>query len=949
LRRHVVVIFSLLFLTGLFADGAQANQYARTVPAKAAQLQQQTMAPSGRIVVKFTDDSALIVGTDGLIGGDRKTRQRVSALLAEKSFGLTLERRFSRSVEDVTADLARARARVHRDLPNLNRYGTLDLSGRGYDRDDLLRVVKAVLADPAVETAFLEPLAVPAALGFDAWTGKYTPPVFDPVDDDLPLAPEKATPNYQSLQGYLGAPPEGVNALAADALAGGRGAGMHMIDIELGWNWSHEDLPTPFITYGASSPDIDSRNHGTAVLGEIRGSDNGFGVRGITPDAQVGHSSAYNQSVANALYNASGALNEGDVMLIELHAPGPNALNDGTQFGYVCMEYWQDIFDAIQLVTANGRVVVEAAGNGTQNLDDPVYGSLFNRNFRDSGAIMCGAATSSGSPYSWSNNGSRVDLNGWGGNVVTCGYGDLYGSSIGEDVYYTRYFSGTSSASPIVTGAVVALQSMSKAAFDLTLDALTLRQFLADTGTPQLSGNIVGPRPDIMAAFTQLQWSLGQVSGTVTDSETGLPVADVLVSVPASGQTMLTGADGMYHFTTTVGFIDLDFSQFFYAGTSGVAEVAFDTPGVLDVSLDRHPTVDVVTRVSAQDGIDLTTTRVTPLDVPLTAIQGKAATDFTITGAPVGVPFDILVDNEPNHGADFLSVIPVESVEGFNLLTTQLAPATHNFDLWWESFVSSGENWTWGVPGGTAPASFSTDKCWGMGMTGFGYEPSLTDFLTSGQTNLYGHEQVLLSLHYWSDLEDGIDGVQMQIRGYNDIWESIAPLNGYSHDTVATLGMTPGWSGNSGGWQGAVFDITSYTDLLIVIRFKFTSDAEGTGTGFFVDDITFDTGDIVTPVLMEDEVPGLLNPVLTVAPNPFNPRTSIAWEITRPGSMALQIYDTRGRLVRTLMNEDSPATRGIAVWNGRDDAGAGLASGTYLVRVRESGGKSTTQRVTLIK
>ena len=101
----------------------------------------------------------------------------------------------------------------------------------------------------------------------------------------------------------------------------------------------------------------------------------------------------------------------------------------------------------VQEEGAVAGVVVEAAGNGSQNLDDAVYGQLFNREYRDSGAIMCGATTIGGTPYDWSNNGSRVDLNGWGGSVGTCGYGDLQDDN--EDVFYTRYFSGTSSASPI--------------------------------------------------------------------------------------------------------------------------------------------------------------------------------------------------------------------------------------------------------------------------------------------------------------------------------------------------------------------------------------------------------------------------------------------------------------------------------------------------------------------
>jgi serine protease len=320
-----------------------------------------------------------------------------------------------------------------------------------------------------------------------------------------------------------------VNALAVNDIPGARGANVKMVDVELGWNLTHEDLPGVFLAAGNTTSTLDSRNHGTAVLGEIRGIDNSFGVRGITPDCAIGVSSAYFSSTSQALLTGWNALDVGDVMLIELHAPGPNATGSG-QEGYVPMEYWQDNFDVIQTITAAGGVVVEAAGNGGENLDDPVYGGIFDRNYRDSGAIMVGAGNSSGVPYSWSNNGTRVDLNGWGGLVTTTGYGDLHGAD--EDEFYTRYFSGTSSASPIVTGSVVALQGMAKANYAFTLDAITIRTLLADNGTPQQPGNIIGPRPDILAAYQELEWGLGEISGVVTDLDTGLPIEGVASPSP---------------------------------------------------------------------------------------------------------------------------------------------------------------------------------------------------------------------------------------------------------------------------------------------------------------------------------------------------------------------------------------------------------------------------------
>ena len=59
------------------------------------------------------------------------------------------------------------------------------------------------------------------------------------------------------------------------------------------------------------------------------------------------------------------------------------------------MEYWNDIFDAVNAATASGVIVVEAAGNGEMNLDNARYDDRFNRNVRNSGALFVGAGDSS--------------------------------------------------------------------------------------------------------------------------------------------------------------------------------------------------------------------------------------------------------------------------------------------------------------------------------------------------------------------------------------------------------------------------------------------------------------------------------------------------------------------------------------------------------------------------
>jgi len=83
-------------------------------------------------------------------------------------------------------------------------------------------------------------------------------------------------------------------------------------------------------------------------------------------------------------------------------------------------------------------------------------------------------------------------------------------------------------------------------------------------------------------------------------------------------------------------------------------------------------------------------------------------------------------------------------------------------------------------------------------------------------------------------------------------------------------------------------------------------------------------------------------------PNPFNPSTTIAFALAQDGPARLAVYDLSGRLVRTLV--DGPLARGAhtATWDGRDDAGRGVASGIYVYRLR-AGGRDEARRMALLK
>ncbi len=84
------------------------------------------------------------------------------------------------------------------------------------------------------------------------------------------------------------------------------------------------------------------------------------------------------------------------------------------------------------------------------------------------------------------------------------------------------------------------------------------------------------------------------------------------------------------------------------------------------------------------------------------------------------------------------------------------------------------------------------------------------------------------------------------------------------------------------------------------------------------------------------------------SPNPFNPRTEIAFAVPENGPTRLSIVDARGRKVRTLIDASLIAGDHAAVWDGRDEGGRSVAAGVFLAVV-EQGGSRVAKRLTLVR
>ncbi len=84
------------------------------------------------------------------------------------------------------------------------------------------------------------------------------------------------------------------------------------------------------------------------------------------------------------------------------------------------------------------------------------------------------------------------------------------------------------------------------------------------------------------------------------------------------------------------------------------------------------------------------------------------------------------------------------------------------------------------------------------------------------------------------------------------------------------------------------------------------------------------------------------------APNPFNARVVIRFEIRAAQRVQVRIFDLRGRMVRDLVDEDFAPGIVDMVWDGRDGRDADLASGMYLARI-ETERSTANLRMMLVK
>ena len=113
---------------------------------------------------------------------------------------------------------------------------------------------------------------------------------------------------------------------------------------------------------------------------------------------------------------------------------------------------------------------------------------------------------------------------------------------------------------------------------------------------------------------------------------------------------------------------------------------------------------------------------------------------------------------------------------------------------------------------------------------------------------------------------------------------------------------------------------------------------------------TTDVGEIVMipEVGTDNDMIPIITELSSNYPNPFNPETTISFSIAQTSPFVnLEIINVKGQKVKQLVNEQLPAGKHIAVWNGKDDNDKQVASGIYFYKLKADNFEQTKKMILL--
>ncbi len=376
------------------------------------------------------------------------------------------------------------------------------------------------------------------------------------------------------------------------------------------------------------------------------------------------------------------------------------------------------------------------------------------------------------------------------------------------------------------------------------------------------SEDLTGPytvRVEIIPATAPLDtnnlWLVWGYNGIFSDSllltalaepnvyRTEIPGAQQVVSI----NYYITAADSAGYFTSDPGRAPLEYYSF-KVGPDIQAPVVVHTPlknqsfwrwpAILNVyATDNVGIAEVQVYYSLNHSAEMYSVQLAPAEVPG---WFSAAFGLDTSQVEIGDTVHYMIQARDRSIAGNSTVAPLSGYYSF-AVTGSGAEIVFDFETDDGGLAADGD-WQWGKPGSGPRAALSGEYLWATKLDGnYSNGPGLST-LALPVVDLQGFAVAALQLWQWYDIKASGDGGNVKVSADGGLtWQVLQPLFGYDGMTD-TLSGNPlqgeqVFFGNSAGWVKTFFNLDSYIEQSIQLKFEFAADAVETGFGWYIDSV----------------------------------------------------------------------------------------------------------------
>ena len=233
------------------------------------------------------------------------------------------------------------------------------------------------------------------------------------------------------------------------------------------------------------------------------------------------------------------------------------------------------------------------------------------------------------------------------------------------------------------------------------------------------------------------------------------------------------------------------------------------------------------------------------------------------------------------------------------------------------------------------------------------YNPNMHNYISSGDILTPAEGSIYFDMKIKTELDDILfpdcDYFSVEVRYIAAVyppniiwsnWNSISnPLGNPEIENIVFTGSVSNWSYFSDNWSG-YNNLSALADETIQLRIGLHSnDDMPYGFGLMIDDITL--SDSTYTQAGNNFIP-ISTPTMNNYPNPFNPETTINLNIIEEDHYVLTIYNSKGQLVKTLLDNNLSTGIKNVFWNGIDERNKKVSSGVYFYKLKNN-------RISIIK